>query len=176
MKWMHLFVSFSSHFNGIIYAINILYFLLYFLKFCINSHSSQNSTRIIKALIILILQTGKQKDKEASSSPCRKFIEGSRKQARRTVDREVLPLAEVTSKSVFLAFCVSKLSKKQFILQREKSILAPILGVVLNYFHSFLKHWLKKRKLYFIIILNWYIILSLVINHFPCLWHSHAVL
>ena len=137
MKWMHLFVFFSSHFNGIIYVINILYFLLYFLKFCINSHSFQNSTRIINALIILILQTGKQKDKEASSLPCGKFIERSRKQAKRTVDRKVLLLAEFTSKSVFLAFCVSKVSKKQFILQREKSILAPILNVVLNYFHSF---------------------------------------
>ena len=134
---MHLFVFFSSHFNGIIYVINILYFLLYFLKFCINSHSFQNSTRIINALIILILQTGKQKDKEASSLPCGKFIERSRKQAKRTVDRKVLLLAEFTSKSVFLAFCVSKVSKKQFILQSEKSILAPILDVVLNYFHSF---------------------------------------
>lgn len=61
------------------------------------SHSFQSTTRIIKALIILVVQARKQKHKVAHSLPCGKFTERSKKWTTRTVERKI-PLAKFTSK------------------------------------------------------------------------------
>lgn len=62
------------------------------------SHYFQYSTRIIKALIILILQIGKWSHEEVNSLPCGKFTTESRKWTRRTVERQLLSLTEFISK------------------------------------------------------------------------------
>lgn len=97
MRQMYLFVFFY-HVNGVISCvINILYFLLECLPFCVVIFFPY-STRIINAPIVLILQIEKQKRKEVSSLPCGKSTKRARKWTRTPVEWELLPLAEFTSK------------------------------------------------------------------------------